>query len=243
MKKNTNYDNKEQMSYQDPITQKDLMVTPGLYHNLRDNGYNKLRVIWIDEVISQRTVAKHIKALNFWNDGSKLPVYIYISSLGGECSVGFALIDFIEALKKNGVPVYTIAYGEIASMASVIYMTGTDGCRISMPNARFMFHGSRVSYATDLTVETAEFLKNELKRINNHMKKYLVDKINIKKSKSKSKSKSKNFKTIDKKELIKLMISEDIYFSAKELENLGIVDSVSSFTINDILLRNMPNQD
>ena len=239
MKKNTNYDNQEQALHQDQITQKDLMVTPGLYHNLRDNGYNKLRVVWIDEVINQRNVAKHIKALNFWNDGSKLPVYIYISSLGGECSVGFALIDFIEALKKNGVPVYTIAYGEIASMASIIYMTGTDGCRISMPNARFMFHGSRVSYATDLTAETTELLKNELKRINNDMKKYLVDKINIKKSKSKSKS--KKLRTIDKKELINRMISEDIYFSAKELENLGIVDSVSSFTIYDILLRNMPN--
>ena len=239
MKKNTNYDNQEQALHQDQITQKDLMVTPGLYHNLRDNGYNKLRVVWIDEVINQRNVAKHIKALNFWNDGSKLPVYIYISSLGGECSIGFALIDFIEALKKNGVPVYTIAYGEIASMASIIYMTGTDGCRISMPNARFMFHGSRVSYATDLTAETTELLKNELKRINNDMKKYLVDKINIKKPKSKSKS--KKLRTIDKKELINRMISEDIYFSAKELENLGIVDSVSSFTIYDILLRNMPN--
>lgn len=46
-------------------------------------------------------ITEVMKRLNFYEDGSKDPIYIYISSPGGLCDAGWALIDMIEKSRRR----------------------------------------------------------------------------------------------------------------------------------------------
>lgn len=73
---------------------------------------------------------------------SKLPVYIYINSPGGELGAGYAILDQIEL---SPYPVYTIARGTAASMSATILAYGTKGCRFATKNSTMFLHNINVS--------------------------------------------------------------------------------------------------
>ena len=52
-----------------------------------------------------------MRRLNFYDDGTKDPITLYVASPGGECDAGWALIDMIEKLKKKGIKIRTICAG------------------------------------------------------------------------------------------------------------------------------------
>ncbi len=64
-------------------------------------------------------------------------ITIFINSDGGSCTDGWAIIDLMEMSK---VDIQTVAIGCIASMATAIFITGTEGKRIMTPNSQFMMH-------------------------------------------------------------------------------------------------------
>ncbi len=68
------------------------------------------------------------------------PVRLYISSPGGCVVNGFAVID---AMKHLRVPVQTVGIGMVASMAAIVFASGTPGHRYLLPHARFMLHQVR----------------------------------------------------------------------------------------------------
>lgn len=64
-------------------------------------------------------------------------VTLFLNSPGGDSSCGWAIIDLMESSRIN---VATRAVGEIASMASAIFVAGTKGQRIMTPNTSVMTH-------------------------------------------------------------------------------------------------------
>lgn len=64
-------------------------------------------------------------------------VTILLSSGGGNVSDGLDIIDAIRAMKNY---VRIIAYGEVGSMASVIFQAADTGRRFMMPNSYLMLH-------------------------------------------------------------------------------------------------------
>ena len=69
-------------------------------------------------------------------DSTKL-ITLYLSSPGGSVSDGFALVDIMLQCK---CPIKIIGIGEIASMASLIFVVGTKGQRLIGKNTWMMFH-------------------------------------------------------------------------------------------------------
>ena len=73
----------------------------------------------------------------------KEPIRVWISSLGGSIPDGLRIYDIMTTVKD--VPVYTIAYGSAYSMAGVIFIAGTKGCRLMLPHTRLMLHPASFS--------------------------------------------------------------------------------------------------
>lgn len=182
--------------------------------NFMDNVYISRRAIWLDGDIGDDASMIAIKQLNFWNDGSKQPVYIFINSIGGCGSTCFAIVDSINALKAAGSKVYTINVAEACSAAAVIFAAGSSGCRYSYPSARLMFHQGRlVGLDADMKEEDLATMKRELAVLNECMINVLVQATG---------------KT--KKEILPIL-EKDSYFSAKDAQKFGVVNKIQVFTI------------
>lgn len=77
---------------------------------------------------------------------TKKPVYIYISSPGGNLTDGYAIIDQMEL---SPFPIYTIVRGQAHSMAAIIAAYGTKGCRYITPHSSMMLHSVMLELSSD----------------------------------------------------------------------------------------------
>lgn len=98
----------------------------------------KHRTLHLFKEISSESVEHIIKDLiELGRDKKRRPITLYISSPGGDCGAGFALIDIME---KCRCPIKTIGVGEICSMAVPILLAGTQGRRYISKRAFIMIH-------------------------------------------------------------------------------------------------------
>lgn len=108
-------------------------------NNLNDNFEEMLiktrRILLTGEITDQKSdyVCQRLQAYAF----SKLPVYIYINSAGGELGAGYSIVD---AMELSPFPIFTIARGIAASMAATILAYGTKGCRFATRNSTMFLH-------------------------------------------------------------------------------------------------------
>lgn len=100
------------------------------------------------------------------------PIYIYITSRGGEVDAGFELVDTIMASKT---PIYTVNLGYWYSMGLIIGMVGHK--RFGMPNSTILLHdGSDFAIGTASKVQdTMDFVK----KVNQRMRDLVVSKTNL----------------------------------------------------------------
>ena len=70
-----------------------------------------------------------------YRDWEREPIYLFISSCGGDAYDAMALYDVV---KQSKTPVYTVALGQCMSAALWIFTAGAR--RITGENATFMFH-------------------------------------------------------------------------------------------------------
>ena len=98
---------------------------------------------------------------------NRKPIYLYISSNGGEVDAGFELID---AITSSKTPVYTINIGHEYSMAFLIGLAGHK--RFATSNAKFLMHdGSNFVYGSGTKVQDQmEFQK----RVEGRIKDYVI---------------------------------------------------------------------
>lgn len=185
------------------------MVIPGFFNNIRGNYYDGNRIIWLTDEISWLVITDVLQKLNFYDDTTKEPIYIYIASPGGLCDAGWALIDMIEAFKKKGYVINTICAGSCSSMAALILSAGTKGHRFAFPSSRIMIHQAGIG-GWGLTGKTDE-IANEVRELQ-----YWTD------LSAKYLGKVTN-KT--EKDVINAM-NYDNYMSAKDALKFGIIDKI-----------------
>nr|DAH18404.1 MAG TPA: Clp protease [Caudoviricetes sp.] len=107
------------------------------------------RKLFLTDEISQISVGDIVKNILQYNCDDKgiaaeerIPILLYVTSVGGSVDAGFELIDVIESSKT---PVYTINLGYQYSMGLLIGLAGHK--RFATKNAKYLMHdGSNFVY-------------------------------------------------------------------------------------------------
>lgn len=161
------------------------------------------RIIRLYEPIDSTTVRPVIEALlSFDHDGAD-PVVLHVSSPGGCVSSGLSLIDVMHHIQA---PVFVVASGVVASMAAVILASGEHGYRYALPHARVMIHPSSGRAAGRLeVVQSATRFHGELER---EIEKILLAATQLPQPR------------------LRRLLRQERFLSAKESQQLGIVDHV-----------------
>ena len=130
-------------------------------------------------------------------------IYLYINSMGGNVTDGFAIYDTMNFIKSD---VCTICIGEASSMGAIILLNGAKGKRSALENSEIMIHqplGGVHGQATDIEITS--------KRINE-----IKDKINriiaIRSGTSLKK--------------VKNDVERDYFMNAKDAQTYGLIDNI-----------------
>lgn len=97
-------------------------------------------------------IIQHLLALDTREDN--FMINMLICSPGGECDAGYALIDIMMSMRH---PIRTIALGNAASMAALIFISGSMGQRFMGSRAMLMFHP-----LSDCMMGTKPYLKDRM---------------------------------------------------------------------------------
>lgn len=175
-----------------PLAQEDPLVTRG--------------IIIIDNIISNQSLADASKQLlSFHFDETFIdPIQIILNSPGGYNNAGHSFIDLMGFIKN---PIRTIALGQIASMATLIFIHGDE--RIIGPNCTSMIH--QFSYCSEGNYsDLVASRKHEDMEASRHIQMYMN---------------CSKYNTIDQvqKHLIK---SYDNFLSPEEMLEHGLCDQI-----------------
>jgi ATP-dependent Clp protease, protease subunit len=130
-------------------------------------------------------------------------IQMYINSPGGVIYAGMAIYDTMQAIHP---PVSTTAVGWTASFGTVLLTAGTKGMRMALPNATIHMHqplGGAQGQATDIVIQA-----NEVMRLKDRLNDILVK------------------HTGKSREIIERDTDRDMYFSAAQAVEYGLIDTV-----------------
>jgi ATP-dependent Clp protease protease subunit len=130
-------------------------------------------------------------------------IYLYINSPGGYVSSGMAIYDTMQLIKPE---VRTLCIGQASSMAALLLAGGAKGKRSALPNSRIMLHqpyGGAGGQASDIEISAREIVK---------IKDKLIDLYGKHTGKS--------------PEQIKKDTERNLYMSAEEAKEYGVIDNV-----------------
>lgn len=100
------------------------------------------RTILLAGPLSDSTAASFLAVFFSLASQNKKPITIKLMSPGGNVESGFAVYD---AIRTSTVPVTIEAYGEVSSIAALIFLAGDK--RLMSPNCRFMVHHGTADFA------------------------------------------------------------------------------------------------
>jgi ATP-dependent Clp protease, protease subunit len=130
-------------------------------------------------------------------------IQMYINSPGGMVYAGLAIYD---AMQQITAPVSTYAVGITASFGTVILTAGAHGLRYALPNATIHMHqplGGAQGQASDIVIQANEIMRLKETILNIFVK-----------------------HTGQDREIIERDQDRDIYLSAQQAVEYGIVDGV-----------------
>ncbi len=131
------------------------------------------------------------------------PIEIFINSVGGSASDGFAIIS---AMDLSTTPIITYGIGVVASMALAIFVAGD--YRITHRNTRFMYHS--VGYGFEGYIKDHKDYLKEATIIQDMYDDIIMKRTNLDKAKM---EKSKSEKV-------------DFYFSGKQAIEYGVAEDM-----------------
>jgi len=134
-------------------------------------------------------------------------IQMYINSPGGVIYAGLGIYDTMQAINAD---VSTTAVGLTASFGTVLLTAGTHGMRMALPNATIHMHqplGGAQGQASDIVIQANEVVR--LKELLNNM---FV------------KHTGRDYETIERD------TDRDIYFSAQQAVDYGLIDNVLDLT-------------
>jgi len=129
------------------------------------------------------------------------PIYLYITTNGGEIYAAMSAIDCIQQLR---CPVYTVVDGFVASAGTLISLAGKK--RFIQPNAYMLIHELRSGLWGKMSDITEEF--DNLKKLMDHLIRFYIE-----------------HSKITEKQLEKLLKKDSIW-NANECLQKGIVDEI-----------------
>jgi len=109
-----------------------------------------------------RVVAERMKIISVLHSHDPMPIYLHLTTNGGQIHAAFSVIDCIQ---KLGVPVYTVVDGFVASAGTLISICGER--RFMLPNAYMLIHELRSEFWGKMT-DIEEEIKN-LKKTMDHV--------------------------------------------------------------------------
>lgn len=131
------------------------------------------------------------------------PIRLYINCPGGQVYSGMAIYDTIQQVE---CPVSTVAVGFTASFGTVLLTAGTKGMRYALPNATVHMHqplGGAQGQASDIAIQA-----NEILRLRQSVNEIL------------------SFHTGQSLEKIEEDTDRDVFMTAEEAKEYGLVDEV-----------------
>lgn len=117
-------------------------LSPGVnsaIYSLEAALYEK-HVIEFNEEVNSETASCLANQLQYLNTQNVKEVTIQINSPGGDVVSGLGLLDIMVKLENQGMTIKTICKGMAASMASLLLMCGSKGCRYMYQNSTVMIH-------------------------------------------------------------------------------------------------------
>lgn len=130
-------------------------------------------------------------------------INMYINSPGGVVYAGLAIYD---AMQQISSPVSTVAIGITASFGTVLLTAGEKNLRYALPNATIHMHqplGGAQGQASDIVIQANEIMRLK-EKLNNILLKH----------------------TGQEREILERDTDRDVYFSAEQAVEYGLIDSV-----------------
>lgn len=173
----------------------------------------KERIIMLGTPINDQ-IANLIVAqlLYLAREDSTKPIRMYINSPGGQVYAGMAIYDTMQQVE---CPVSTVAVGFTASFGTVLLTAGTKGMRYALPNATVHMHqplGGAQGQASDIAIQAQEILR--LRTTLNGILSY---------------------HTGQSEEKIAQDTDRDVYMTAKQAAEYGLVDEVLANPVSQSL--------
>jgi len=109
----------------------------------------------VDDQIANLVVAQLI---HLESEDPDKDISVYINSPGGSVYAGLAIYDTMQYIKPD---VQTICVGIAMSMGAVLLAGGTEGKRMSLPNAKILIHQVSSGFqgqATDIEIQAREVI-------------------------------------------------------------------------------------
>jgi ATP-dependent Clp protease protease subunit len=136
-------------------------------------------------------------------EGPDRRIQMYLNCPGGVVYAGMAIYD---TMQQIAAPVSTVAVGLTASFGTVLLASGSEGMRLALPNATIHMHqplGGAQGQASDIIIQAEEIVR---------LKKRLID-IFV-------------HHTGKTSEQIERVTDRDVYMTAEEAAEFGLIDSV-----------------
>ncbi|MCB9492391.1 MAG: ATP-dependent Clp protease proteolytic subunit [Dehalococcoidia bacterium] len=164
----------------------------------------KERIVFLGTGIDDQVANSIVAQLLFLDrEDPERDISIYVNSPGGMIYAGLAIYDTMNLIRAD---VSTIAVGVTASMGTVLLSAGEKGKRFALPNATIHMHqalGGGSGQASDVEIAARELLRN-----NEKIRKILAD------------------ATGQTMERIKTDTDRDVYMTAEEAKEYGLVDEI-----------------
>ncbi|MEX0914121.1 MAG: ATP-dependent Clp protease proteolytic subunit [Demequina sp.] len=175
----------------------------------RQDAYSKLfedRIIFLGVQIDDAS-ADDIMAqlLVLESQDPERDITLYINSPGGSQTALTAIFDTMQYVKPQ---IQTVCLGQAASAAAVLLAAGTAGKRLALPNARVMIHQPRIEGGGRAQASDIEIYAEEMVRMREWLEETMAS------------------LTGQKAEKIRLDIERDLFLSAQQAKDYGIVDQV-----------------
>lgn len=148
-----------------------------------------------------RIVAERMKLLALLHGHEPTPIYLHLTTNGGQIYAAFSVIDCMRSL---GVPVYTVVDGFVASAGTLISICGAR--RFMNPNAYMLIHELRSEFWGKMT-DIEEEIKN-LKKTMTHISTHYT-----------------TYTSLTTKQLEKIL-KRDAIWNAEECSRKGLIDEV-----------------
>lgn len=191
---------------EDPIFPFSLpQVTPSLYstnnHVYFNDDITYTTMFALSKELRQTEKRLQILALN--HNFPVQPIYLHVTTYGGDIHAAFSVVDTITSLK---LPVYTVADGFVASAGTLITLAGTK--RYVTPNAYMLIHELRSGIWGKMTSISEEY--SNLQKVMDHIIEFYLQHTNL-----------------TRKQLEKIL-TKDLIWNAQECIEKSLVQEIYS---------------